>query len=260
LSMKINLGGLCGSFPVADRSFERKLLKRYRHFMAGGETDFKIRTVAAKMKQKPFRPEITTEKNFITLKRGDFRCLFDSVRRKGVLFISPSIQGFDSFLRAFYSRALLREGGMLLHCAGLVKDRKAYLFLGRSGAGKSTLSKIAAAAGADVISDELNLVRLEKGRFKAYGSPFWGEMRNKGRQGAWPLGGVFLLEKAHRNRISPCSKPAALRLLLRCLMNFSRSSEDAALIMKNSARLLAEAGFARLEFTKKNSGFLELVG
>lgn len=257
--MKINLGGLCGSFLMEDRSFERKLLERYRHFMAGGEAGFKIRTVTMKMKKEPFRPEITAENKFILLERGDFRCFFDPQRGKGVLFISPSIQGFDSFLRAFYSRALLREGGMLLHCAGLVKNRKAYLFLGKSGAGKSTLSKLAA-AGADVISDELNIVRLEKGRYTVHGSPFWGEMRNEGRQGAWPLGGVFLLKKAGTNRLSPCSKPEALKLLLRCLVNFSRSPEDAALIMENSARLLAGTGFSRVEFTKKNNGVLGLVG
>lgn len=247
------------------------LAARYRNFRGEREPDFLFEVRFKSGRRRPYRPAIAAEGKSFRLKRGDFDCVLDPGTGAGRLECRPSPQSFDAFLRTFCSWALLREGGMLLHSAGIVKNGKAYLFPGKSGAGKSTLSKLAAlsfhppAPGAhpfpkgEVISDELNLVRPEKGRFMVYGSPFWGEMRNEGRRGAWPLDGVFPLKKAGRNAISPCSKPEALKLLLRCLVNFSRRPEDAALTLENSARLLAGAGFSGLEFTKKDSGFLELL-
>jgi putative transposase len=258
--MKIRIAGFCAAFLTEDRVFERAIRARYRRFAAGGKEEFRIRTVALKMKKEPFTPVITELGGWAILERGDFRCLLGRETGSGVLFIAPSVQSFDSFLRTFYSRLLLCEGGMLLHCAGLVKNGKAYLFLGRSGAGKSTLSKLAWAAGTEVISDELNLVRFEKGRFIVYGSPFWGEMRNEGRGGEWPLAKIFILKKAKgRHRVSGSASGEALAALLSCLMTFSKSPETAGIVMANAARLLGRVEFQKLEFSKKNSAFLDLI-
>jgi hypothetical protein len=195
----------------------------------------------------------------LEIKRGDFEAVLDTGTWTGTLKAEPNEQCLDAFLRSFISFLLIRSGGFMLHSAGLVKNGKAYLFLGKSGAGKSTLSKLAAAAGTEVISDEINLLRFEKGRFRAYGSPFWGEMRADGRPGSWPLGGIYLLKKAKTNGSSPCSPGEALKLLLRCLVNFDKTPGTAERVMKNSSRLLAKTGFSALEFSKANSGFLGLI-
>ncbi len=147
----------------------------------------------------------------------------------------------------------------MLHSAGLVKNGRAYLFLGRSGAGKSTLSRLAAGAGAEVLSDEMNMVRREGGRYYAYGSPFWGEMRADGRPGRRPLGGVYLLKKARRGAVGACGTPEALRALLRCLLNFERGPAVSGLVMANAAALLETAPFRRLEFSKSGADFLDLI-
>jgi len=247
--------------------------KRYGDFSGGRKPVFLFEVNFKDRKQSPYKPAINVKKGSVRLKRGDFDCIVDPGTGAGRLEISPSQQSFDSFLRTLYSWALLRGGGCMLHSAGIVKNGKAYIFLGKSGAGKSTLSKLAAAssrcpavqppsrlaAGIEVLSDEINLVRFEKGTFKVYGSPFWGEMRNEGRPGSWPLGGFFLLKKANVNRLGTCTKSEALKLLLRCLVNFDRSHKAAGDVLRTAARLLAKARFSRLEFTKKNAGFLELI-
>ncbi|MDD2806701.1 MAG: hypothetical protein PHV33_14210 [Elusimicrobiales bacterium] len=147
----------------------------------------------------------------------------------------------------------------MLHSAGLLKNGRACLFLGKSGAGKSTISRLGAAAGCEVISDEINLVLPGKGGYRVHGSPFWGEMRADGRPGSWPLGGIFLLAKARCNATASCGRGEALRLLLRCAVNFERSPAAAALALGNGAALLARAEFRRLEFSKADCGFLELI-
>ncbi|MBI5744317.1 MAG: hypothetical protein HY952_07195 [Elusimicrobia bacterium] len=195
----------------------------------------------------------------LELARGDFRAALDTRSGRGTLTAAPNEQCLDAFLRSLISSLLIRDGGLMLHSAGILKSGKAWLFPGKSGAGKSTLSKLAAAAGAEVISDEINMLRFERGRWRVYGSPFWGEMRSGGRQGSWPLGGVFLPKKAARHRVAPCGKAEAFRVLLRCAVNFSRENREAAAVMSSAARLLA-AEPHRLEFSKKDAGFLELVG
>ena len=93
----------------------------------------------------------------------------------------------------------------MLHAAALGKNGKGYVFPGKSGAGKSTISKMFLKSEARgkrqevrnnslvtrhfslstniLLTDELIPVRIEKSVVKIYGSPFWGEMKNKGKRG-----------------------------------------------------------------------------
>lgn len=236
------------------------LKKRYGCFAANKNSGYGFRVSAGPEIQIPFKPSVFFDGSRLGVKRGDFEAGLDLKTGAGSLRAAANEQCLDAFLRSLISFLLIRSGGFMLHSAGLVRNGKAHLFLGKSGAGKSTLSKLAAAAGVEVISDEINLVRPVKGRFLVHGSPFWGEMRADGRPGSWPLGGIFLLGKARVNRISACSGGEALKLLLRCLVNFDKSPGTAERVLKNASRLLAKVKFARLEFSKADSGFLNLVG
>ncbi|MHB0995346.1 MAG: hypothetical protein ACYC2I_03140 [Elusimicrobiales bacterium] len=191
--------------------------------------------------------------------RGDFRASLDIRSGKGKLSAAPREQTLDAFLRSLISSLLLRSGGMMLHSAGLVKDGRAYLFPGRSGAGKSTLSRLAAAAGAEVISDEINMVRREGTRFFVHGSPFWGEMRADGRPGRWPLGGIYLPKKARSSGLRPCGRGKLLKTLLRCLLNFEKGPAVSGLVLREAAGLAGTARSGELEFSKGNASFLELI-
>lgn len=236
------------------------LRKRYGRFEVSGNSGYGFRVSAGPEIQIPFKPSVFFDGSRLGIKRGDFEARLDLETGTGSLLAAANEQCLDAFLRSLISFLLMREGGFMLHSAGIVKNGKAHLFLGKSGAGKSTLSKLAAAAGVEVISDEINLLRFEKGCFRAYGSPFWGEMRADGRPGSWPLGGIHLLGKAMVNRSSACSGAEALKLLLRCLVNFDKSPRAAELALKNASRLLAGTKFSRLEFSKADSGFLNLIG
>jgi len=235
------------------------LKARYARFASAGGAGYEFEVFEAPGRHNPFKPAVSFDGRSLEIKRGDFESVLDLRAGTGTLKAVPTEQCLDAFLRSLLSFLLLRSGGFMLHSAGLVREGKAYLFLGKSGAGKSTLSKLAAAAGVEVVSDEINLLRFENGCFRAYGSPFWGEMRADGRPGSWPLGGIYLLGKAKANRLIPCSGGEALRLLLRCLVNFDDRPGAAGNIMKNAVRLLRKARFSRLKFSKADGGFVSLV-
>lgn len=255
----LEIAGFGFEFKSGQSGIISILKGRYGKFRAVVNKGFRLKVSGAGNRQKPFKPAVLLTGSRLEIGRGDFKSSLDLETGTGSLSAAANEQCLDAFLRSLISFLLMREGGFMLHSAGIVKNGKAHLFLGKSGAGKSTLSKIAAAAGVEVISDEINLLRFEKGCFRAYGSPFWGEMRADGRPGSWPLGGIHLLGKARENRLSACSGAEALKLLLRCLVNFDKSPRAAELALKNASRLLAKAKFSRLEFSKADGSFLDLI-
>lgn len=77
---------------------------------------------------------------------------------------------------------LAREGGALMHGAGVVEDGKGWVFTGASGAGKSTLSDFYIAHGKTVLSDERIIIRKIGDRLFLCGTPWHGTSRAVNRQ------------------------------------------------------------------------------
>ncbi|MDA8242702.1 MAG: hypothetical protein M0025_01095 [Elusimicrobia bacterium] len=256
----LRIAGLGFSFGPDEEGIVSSLRRRYGAFSrpVGACREFEVSSV--QRRDLPFRPAVALAGTTLTLKRGDFRAGLDLRTGKGRLAAASDAQCLDAFLRSLLSSLLLRSGGLMLHSAGLLKNGRAYVFLGKSGAGKSTLARLAAAAGgAEVISDEINLLRPGKRGWAVHGSPFWGEMRADGRPGAWPLGGVYILAKARSHSLHSCGGGEALKLLLRCLVNFEKGGEAASLALSNACGLLEAARPKRLEFAKRDAAFLELI-
>lgn len=255
----LGMAGFGLIFESDSKGIINVLRTRYGGFSVPGPVGPVFRAEEAPGGRAPFKPSVFSSGALLRLERGDFKAELTLPGGPGRLRAAANEQCLDAFLRSLISALLLRSGGLMLHCAGVVRRGRAYLFLGRSGAGKSTLSRLAAGAGCEVISDEINLLRPAGKGFRAHGSPFWGEMRADGRPGAWPLGGVFILRKARANRVIPCSKADALKAILRCLLNFEKGPGVSALALGAAAALLAGTEFGRLEFSKKDASFLELI-
>lgn len=117
----------------------------------------------------------------------------------------PAFLGvFENVLRALVAYRLLAAGGVMLHSAGVVAAGKAYVCFGRSGAGKTTFAGLSAAAGHDVVSDELNLIWPRDHGAVVESLPFAGDFGQRCRARAfYPLGGLFLLEQG-----PPCGRRA----------------------------------------------------
>jgi len=124
----------------------------------------------------------------------------------------------ENFLRIVLAYHALSRGGVLLHSAGVVHRGTACLFSGRSNAGKSTLARKAAAAGALVLSDDINLVFRENDVYLVHRVPFTGEFRRPGENLAgsetYRLGRIALLEKAPALTAAPVQPAGGVAGLL----------------------------------------------
>lgn len=193
--MRISVSEFILSFISRKKTID-KLDKRYSAFRSTRKPDYFFSVRFNRSGVIPFKPKIQIIDNVLQIKRGDFLCSVNLKTKKGILEISPKIQSFDSFLRAFMSWLLIQNNGFLVHGAGAVINGKGYLFVGKSGAGKSTICKTfrqtdicsgkscfaneyvaKRKSEIEILTDELTPVRIINGKIKIYPSPFWGEMK-----------------------------------------------------------------------------------
>ena len=162
----------------------------------------------------------------------------------------------DSLLRILLSVVLLEKRGFLLHAATVVRNGKAYVFMGRSGAGKSTVASLAPAG--TVLTDEISLIRCDHGAWQAYGTPFWGEFRAEGQNRCAPLAGIFSLVQAPHNRTAPIRGTQALAAMLGNTLFFAPGREARENLLGILAGLVVAVPVHRLEF-KKDASFWEVL-
>jgi len=145
-------------------------------------------------------------------------------------------------------KVLSHDRGLLLHASCLVRDKKAYLFLGRSGAGKSTLARHA--RGFEYVHDDNVAVRSGRGRWWAYGVP---TLDNSGRPGlnvAAEIGGLCLIEKSGGLRKNPLSRIAALREIPEHVIIPVKDPATEKNTFETLFSLLAEVNIWRLRFRR----------
>lgn len=118
--------------------------------------------------------------------------------------------------RSFYNQ-LLQFNGLLLHASAVVKDGYAYLFSAPSGTGKSTHTTLwRKTFGYDdvlMLNDDKPALRLENGRWYAYGTP-WSGKTDQNLNLRAPLGGICLLNRGDNNTIEPYGGVTAVYELL----------------------------------------------
>ncbi|MEK7838986.1 MAG: hypothetical protein AAB328_13505 [candidate division NC10 bacterium] len=129
---------------------------------------------------------------------------------------------------------LARDGGLLLHAAGLLTEQGSpaeqygWAFTGASGAGKSTLSDLYAARGARVLSDERIILRVVEGAIRVFGTPWPGSGRHaRNQQG--PLTGLFCIRHGRHGHVLRRMPPgaAASFILPQCFLpHWDRAAMD----------------------------------
>lgn len=127
----------------------------------------------------------------------------------------------ENYLRLLTAYRLLAAGGLVLHSAGVTDGASAWLLLGPAGAGKSTASWLCLAAGAEILSDDLNAVVFVVGEGPAVTRlPFTGDLGDgqwapaaSGVPGGYPLRGLLRLRQGPGLALAPLSRASALAAL-----------------------------------------------
>ena len=96
---------------------------------------------------------------------------------------------------------LAHRSGGVVHCSCVLDQGRTLLFVGKSGTGKTTIARIWRDAGATILNDERNIIRLENGVPLAGSSPWHGEENQVSPLHA-PLAAVFFLRQAPSNSVT----------------------------------------------------------
>jgi energy-coupling factor transporter ATP-binding protein EcfA2 len=161
-------------------------------------------------------------------------------------FAAP--RGISAALAHSIVKVLSNNQGLLLHAACLIRDEKAYLFLGRSGAGKTTIARHA--SGFEYVHDDNVAVRRRHGRWWAYGVP---TLDNSGRPGlnvAAMIGGLYLIEKSGWLRKRALRRVAALRAMPGHVIMPVNDPLTRKNVFDTLLSLLAEVDIWRLQFRR----------
>lgn len=234
-----------------DCSFRDLLETRYAGFIAAPERaqfEFDVDLVAqsrAADSDEDARAEM--QDGQWLLRRGDFFARWDPRQGRGTVRQSANPYSIDSVLRIVHTLMLARDGGFLLHAASAIRDGHAFLFCGVSGAGKTTISRLAP-ADAILLTDEISYIRREGDHYRAYGTPFAGELARPGENCSAPIGSLFLLEKGLSNAIEPLTTAAATGRLLRNILFFAEDPELVRMVFRSACDFVERVSVQQLTF------------
>lgn len=125
----------------------------------------------------------------------------------------------DRLITYAYSQALSAEHGMLLHAAAVVKDKRAYLFLGSSGAGKSTAASLCAKY--KIIGDDVVAVKRSGASYGVFPTPWKQAPFTKGAERSKAeIKAFFFIRKSSRVSFKPIPPEEALKRMLYSHIHF----------------------------------------
>jgi hypothetical protein len=253
--LTLEIGGVRTAFLTRHPDVAHLVAHRYRGFLSTAPPDWRI--------EADVRPEGVVALEDVTvcpaghprrlrIERHDFLATLDLDARVGTLRLGAVDRiALDTFLRVAYSLALLPAGALLVHAASLGRDGRAWLFPGPSGSGKTTLTRLS--ADAELLSDEISIVRVDADGVRCYGSPFFGDLGRPGANRALPLAAVHFLRHADRHVASPLRAGGALTALLPNVLFFARQREPVARVLEVAAALTSAVPSFALGFRPEPS-------
>jgi hypothetical protein len=248
--LTVEIGQIPIRLHTTDSTFCQLLEVRYAGFVrewVPPQFEFDIFLVPPSEIATDDEVQVHTQDSQWSFQRGDFRAEWDGRSRRGWIRQSANPYSIDSALRIVHTLLMAREGGFLLHAASAIKGGRAFLFAGLSGAGKTTLSSLAPVDVA-VLTDEISYVRPEGDGYRAFGTPFAGELARLGENVSAPLAAVYLLSHGAENRIESVKAPEAVRALLRNILFFAQDEELVERVFHSAFEFVSRVPIYRLAF------------
>lgn len=262
-SVVVEIGQTAIVLRTHDSSFCKVLENRYSGFVnpsATSRSQFDIHLLDDEAAETEPNEELQVKMRDgrWILKRGDFRAEWNPETGEGHIRQFANPYSPDAVLRIVHSLILAREGGFLIHAASAIRNGKAFLFSGVSGAGKTTISRLAP-SDAVLLTDEISYVKPDGKQYRAFGTPFAGELAKLGENLSAPLSTLFLLEKGPENRIESVPSDEAARLLLRNVLFFAEDPELVNLLFQSACNFVEKVPVRRLVFVP-DSRVWQMIG
>lgn len=246
-NIRISIAGFACSFSLPV-SFAKSIKRRYGKFIFRGRSHAKIEVhlLKEKIRGRTDRPIVYRKGTALIIQRFDINFTYNQKSRTGQLHILRNRYSFDSFLRIFYSSLLVRRHGLLVHAAGIIIRRKGYAFTGVSGSGKSTVARLLKSQ--TVLSDEIVAIVRKQKRYYLYGTPFWGELKGKGRNISAPLVCIGFLHQGRSFRLREVHLTNAIIEFVRCVLFFEQPPAHAHRLFDACERLIRSIKPQRITF------------
>lgn len=183
---------------------------------------------------------------------------FDEHFRCGEVVIAPdSIYARQCYYPLAYPldeliflHRIVREGGLMVHSCGILRDGYALLFTGPSGAGKTTISRLMIQhAAAQVLSDDRIVLRPDGGGVRIFGTPWHGD-GELSAIGSAQLRAIHVIRHAPEILAEPlCGSTAACALLENAFLP-AHDATGAECALEFVAALVERVPVIRLGFPK----------
>lgn len=235
-SLGMSIAGISILISSESQEFVAQIRERYANFIADGmdpsikirveslpSQDVEINAVVADESQPP-RVSFNNSKEMWIIAYPGFFGEFNLKNGAGRAVFGLHPAGLNSFLRFVYSLILLKRLGFLVHASSLIKNGRAYIFPGKSGVGKTTIAQLSPEA--TLLSDDISLVKIIKGDFIAFGTPFWGALAVGGENVFAPISGIYFPIKDRENFLRKLTPQQALEKLLPNVVCFARNNEE----------------------------------
>ena len=171
----------------------------HRYFLSEGKPEIVIDVIAQKKTNTKHEVRLMFAKNMLIISDECSSAFFDCQGHKGTITIDSRdrrwISSLATFLRnVFMLQLVVKDRGLLLHAAAILKEEEAFIFAGPSGAGKSTVAKLS--TGKTVLDDEVVAVKEVGNDFFVFPMPSWGTMQTNARENKpYPIRALYKLIK-----------------------------------------------------------------
>jgi len=249
-AVPVEVGGMTVLLRTDDPDFARMLTDRYAGFADSPlppAFEFEVDLVASTGLDPDDDVQVRCEHGRWSLRRGDFQAAWDPLSRRGRIRQTANPYSVDAVLRIVHSLVLAGEGGFLLHSASAMRGGRGFLFSGLSGAGKTTISRLAP-PNVTLLTDEVSYVRREGESYRAFGTPFAGELARVGENVSAPIAALFLLEKGAANRIGPVATSEATQRIMRNILFFAEEPDLVRRVFEAACEFVARVPVYRLTF------------
>jgi hypothetical protein len=231
------------------------LLRRYRGFTNGSDTQFKV---YIKAHQEPNALGLGN----LPLSFSGGKVVINAVGYQGEIDIENSRalidlptqrmeEDVDYFLRVVSALLIFQNGGLMLHAAGILSGDRVYVFFGHSGSGKTTIARHSRED--DLLNDDLLVLRPEGNEWRIYATPFWNPTQARPANRSGKLHGLFRLVQDSRVYLEEVSPAVALAELVSNVpvipADPSRSNE----LLARCQSILGTAGVHLLHFLPDGS-------
>lgn len=210
---------------------------------------------------------VTYENRIWRIHRGDFDAHWNPQTGRGHIRQTVNPYALDSVLRIVHSLVLAEQGAFLVHAASAIRNGRAFLFSGISGAGKTTISRLAP-TDTTLLTDEISYIRKgdsftgtapQEASYRAYGTPFAGELARLGVNCFAPLDTLYMLRQGPENRIDDIHPSEATQMLLRNILFFAHDADLVQRVFEAACRFVERVPVRRLTF-RRDASVWDLIG